>query len=239
MKEKQLQTIEIEDVDGDIDDDTVMRFIEFAYSGDYTVPDPDVLQLPTDLDKKKKKSVDAESTVSSSSLAEPLPEPELEEDHRMKRTPGPALQIANLTRQKQWNQFCSEVYVVQHAWEPEANDEREDYTTVFLCHARLYKFADRYDCENLMVLVLQKLRLTLSCYIFYKERASAVVELVRYTYTHTLDSDQGYDGLKTLVLEYATCYFRELMQDLSFVQLLQEGGSLPSDLMAKVAEMIS
>lgn len=43
-----METIEIKDVEGDIDDDTVMRFIEYAYSGDYTVPDLDIVQLPTD-----------------------------------------------------------------------------------------------------------------------------------------------------------------------------------------------
>jgi len=48
MREKQLETIEIKDIEGDIDDETVMRFIEYAYSGDYTVPDPDIVQLPTD-----------------------------------------------------------------------------------------------------------------------------------------------------------------------------------------------
>lgn len=48
MREKQLETIEIKDVNGDIDDDTVMRFLEYIYSGDYTVPDPDIVQLSTD-----------------------------------------------------------------------------------------------------------------------------------------------------------------------------------------------
>ena len=119
------------------------------------------------------------------------------------------------------------------------NDERDDYAVVFLCHARLYKFSDRYGCKGLMNLALQKLRLTLSRYIFHKERAASVVELIQYTNAHTLDFDQGHDRLRALVLEYASCYFRELMQEPSFIQLLQEGGPLPSDLMAKLAEMVS
>jgi len=48
MREAETKTINIEDVDGDIDGETVMRFIEYAYTGDYTVPEPEVLQLPTD-----------------------------------------------------------------------------------------------------------------------------------------------------------------------------------------------
>ncbi|KAK5088031.1 hypothetical protein LTR05_002247 [Lithohypha guttulata] len=34
----QEATIKIEAVDDDIDDDTVLRFIEFVYTGDYTSP---------------------------------------------------------------------------------------------------------------------------------------------------------------------------------------------------------
>ena len=43
MREAETGVIHIKDVDGDLDDETVMRFIEFAYHGDYTVPPPDVI----------------------------------------------------------------------------------------------------------------------------------------------------------------------------------------------------
>lgn len=263
MREKQLETIEIEDVNGDIDDDTVERFIEYAYRGDYTVPNPDYLQLadnPKELQvafvgngdpvlengdswalpsmskkdrMKKKKRAPSPLPDEIETLDEPCPE----------RVPGPSLHVLTIDsdRQNLWNNFCSSAKVVsQAAWQPSSNsDKHESYTPVFLCHARLYKFSDRYDCKELMDLALQKLRLTLARYIFHKERASDVVELINYTYAHTLHSDQWLDRLRALVLDYATCYFRELIQDPSFVELCREGGCFPSDLMAKVAELVS
>jgi len=275
MREKQLETIEIEDVNGDIDDDTVMRFIEYAYRGDYTVPNPDYLQLATDpkelqeafvgnrnpalddgddwaipstskKDKKKKKKPLREFSPLPTHSRAPSPlldEIETVDEPYTERVPGPTLHVlmVDANRQNQWDKFCSSAIVIsQTAWQPPANnDKREGYTPIFLCHARLYKFSDRYVCKKLMNLALQKLRLTLARYIFHKERASDVVELINYTYAHTLDSDQRCDRLRALVLDYATCYFRELIQDLSFVELLREGGPFPSDLMSKVAEMVS
>jgi len=46
MKDRETESITVEDVEGDINDDTVMRFLEFAYTGNYTAPLP--LQLSTD-----------------------------------------------------------------------------------------------------------------------------------------------------------------------------------------------
>ena len=40
--------IQIKDVEGDMNDDIVGRFIEYAYTGDYTHPNPDVVRLPAD-----------------------------------------------------------------------------------------------------------------------------------------------------------------------------------------------
>lgn len=48
MRENETKTIEIEAVDDDIDDDTVTRFLEYVYTGEYPVPDPVVLQLSSD-----------------------------------------------------------------------------------------------------------------------------------------------------------------------------------------------
>jgi len=50
MKEAESKIIRIEAVDEDLDDDTVMRFIEYAYRGDYTVPPPDVVLAAKDIE---------------------------------------------------------------------------------------------------------------------------------------------------------------------------------------------
>lgn len=47
LRENRLETIELHAVGGDIDDETVGRSIEYAYQGDYTVPDPDSMERLT------------------------------------------------------------------------------------------------------------------------------------------------------------------------------------------------
>lgn len=94
-------------MDGDIDDDTVMRFIEFAYSGDYSVPEPDVVQLENDSEelqvafksssatetrakKNKRKSAAAQMNADSDHL---VPEPSI---HVEKSTPPETISMPPL-----------------------------------------------------------------------------------------------------------------------------------------------
>lgn len=268
-----METIEIEDVDGDIDDDTILRFIEYAYTGDYTVPEPDIVQLSTDsqeleraftvnsddpwgfssVKKSKKKSSRKALLVESNTphqeagltghdLQEAFTRRDRQDEYLAlePQNPGPVLHLKNLDRSRRhlWEQFCSQALVTERpAWQPrDNNDEREDYTDVFLCHARLYKFSDRYVCKKLMDLTLQKLRLTLSKYKVYTERVSDIVELIRYTYAHTLD--EGQDALRALVLDFAVCYFQDLVKYPPFLELLGEGGFLATDLVVEIAKMV-
>lgn len=270
MREQQLETIHIKDVDGDIDDGTVMRFIEYAYTGDYTTPDPDIVQLPTDprelqeafetkssllpedewgISKKSKKDKKTKRStgVIDWGLASPVEEPvtELQEDESERDSDmvaaGPTLRTTRSDRRRLWDSFSAKSYTIyRSSWLPrDSNDEREDYSGVFLCHTRLYKFSDRYGCSKLKKLTLQKLRLTLCKYKLHPQRTSDIVELIRYTYTHTMDRITGRDELRALVLEFAVCYFRELVEQTAFLQLLQEGRPLPADFLTEAARLVS
>lgn len=118
------------------------------------------------------------------------------------------------------------------------NDKGQDFTDVFLCHACLYKFSERYQIPGLMNLALRKLRLTLANYVFRQSQAAAVIELIRYAYTHTMDYEKGRDKLRSLVLDYAVCYIHQLEREQSFTHLLREGGHLPSDLITRMASLL-
>ena len=115
-------------------------------------------------------------------------------------------------------------YVRHHEpWKPRQNKEScEDYTQVFLCHACLYVISDRYCIEPLQELALQKLRLTLSTFILFNERVSDIVELVQYTYAHTMEHEEGIDKLRSLVMDYVVCQMEAIVEDKNFITLLQE-----------------
>lgn len=90
-----------------------------------------------------------------------------------------------------------------------------------------------------MDLTLQKLQLTLCQYKLYPSRMDDVMGLIRYTYTHTVDSGNKHDRLRAVVLDYMVCYCHELAQHLPFLHLLQEGGSLLSDVLSRSVELVS
>lgn len=87
----------------------------------------------------------------------------------------------------------------------------EDYTDVFLAHAQLYVFADRYDVEGLQRLSLSKLHDTLVKFNLYSERVADVVTLLKYTYQHTSNRTEQIDELRSLVIGYVCCRSDKLL----------------------------
>ena len=61
----------------------------------------------------------------------------------------------------------------------------ENYTEVFLCHARLYVFADLQDIQVLKSLALDELHALLAIFDLYQERTGDVVSLLRYAYANS------------------------------------------------------
>ncbi|KFY94697.1 hypothetical protein V498_03766 [Pseudogymnoascus sp. VKM F-4517 (FW-2822)] len=115
----------------------------------------------------------------------------------------------------------------------------EDYTSVFLGHAHLYVFADKWGIEVLKTLSLHKLHKTLLTFTLYAERLSDVVELVRYTYAHTPDLAHEMDDLRSLVMEYLTCEVTYLIHSPEFDPLVEEGGTFARDLVHMMMKRIA
>ena len=143
--------------------------------------------------------------------------------------------ITTVVRSKKsilWDKFKNEFYSdVRAAFEPRKNRKAyEDYTEVFLCHARLYVFADIYDVEPLKGLCLQKLQRTLVEFTLYEERLEDIVELLRYSYLNTADHSGSIDALRLLVIRYAACVVEKLARSNEFRSLLEDSGPLARDL---------
>lgn len=64
---------------------------------------------------------------------------------------------------------------------PKGNSAPEqDFTPIFLAHARLYTFAEMRLVHSLRNLALHKLHKTLMCFRLYDHRVGDIVELARY-----------------------------------------------------------
>ena len=138
------------------------------------------------------------------------------------------------------NKFKSMTYINSApVFEPRKNREAcEDYTEVFLCHARLWAFADRYDICSLRRLCLQKLQRTLAEFTLYKERHRDIVELLRYSYSNSPDRTDQQDDLRSLITHYAACFVEDLSHSNEFKSLVEEIGSLARDLIEKMLDRL-
>lgn len=131
-----------------------------------------------------------------------------------------------------WVDFKEQQYATsQPAFQPRKNLEPyKDYTEVFLCHARIYVFADKYDIGPLRGLSLHKLQRTLAKFTLYDDRVGNTVGLMQYSYFNTFDRSEAVDDLRSLVIQYTACLIEGLAPNVKFRSLLEEPGLLARNL---------
>lgn len=104
---------------------------------------------------------------------------------------------------------------------------KQDYTGVFLAHAGLYVFADKYGIKPLGSLSLHKLHMTLKSFTLYRARIGDIVKLVRYAYENGPDYESN--KLRALVSEYVACEIDTIGKAKRFLALMEEGGLFVRD----------
>ena len=116
----------------------------------------------------------------------------------------------------------------------------EDYTDVFLSHAQLYVFAEKYDIQLLKALALEELHATLAIYTLYPVRTGDIIALLRYVYGNTGQSNGGEEELRKVLTTYIGYEMDTLMKDEEFNNLMiEDGGPLLGDFMTMVGRRIS
>jgi hypothetical protein len=111
--------------------------------------------------------------------------------------------------------------------------EEEDYTPVFLGHAHLYAFAEKWGIESLKALALHKLHQTLAEFTLCQARCGDIVELVSFAYSNdnTPDLENGMDALRALVTQYVMCELESLIVAPEFISLQEQQGLFSRDLL--------
>ena len=157
-------------------------------------------------------------------------------EERASEAEEPAAVAPRSKKSELWGNFKSKAYVTSMpTFQPRTNREAcEDYTEVFLCHARLYVFADTYNVGPLKDLALHKLQRTLAQFTLYDERLEDIVKLLRYSYSNTSDRSESVDDLRLLVVHYSACVVEDLLQSEEFRLLLEKVGSLSRDLVVQM-----
>lgn len=264
MAEAQKGSASLEDVD----EDTFVRFIEWAHKGYYTAAKfTTVVEDASDSAGTENEHV-AEEPVHSTDIPAveydyqvPLNQdihsmPAVEEDmgwgsfssKKGKSKKGVRMlepPIHRTTKEKMKHAFDSRRPLKRKSAikvpSPRGNkSSAEVYKDVFLSHARLYVFADKFDIQDLEILALDELHATLKVYTLHKKRTSDIIDLLHYVYSNTRESSEGVEDLRTLMTQYIGFEMDILIYEERFRDLMiKDGGALLSDFTTMVGKRIS
>jgi len=230
MREAQTNSVEWDDIE--VED--FIRFCQFAYTSDYRAPEPGV-----EMSKKPSQ----EKTEPEPPLPSALQDPAVGtwddpwgSSKKKKTKPLPdSTERAHSKMSKLRKAFESKIYYDNRTWEsPEtiyqlaANAAPwQDFTPVFLGHARQYILGDKYGIDNLTTLALHKLHKTLIMFHLCDSRIGDILQLIRYTFQNTRESSK--DPLRTLVTNYVVTEIDVIGKSADFQCLLEEGGEFVAE----------
>ena len=225
MSEAQEGFAEIKEVD----EGTFVRFIQWAYTGNYEAAD-------FKIDESCIEQVPNGAEVAA------------EEEVEMQDAPGVGLAPVPFFagNAAQPTQTMRDAF---YGWQPAAPPEtinspfrmnsgpEEDYTEVFLSHARVFVFAEKFDIQPLKALALDRLHGTLHNFWLYPERTGDIITLLRYIYANTLEPMEGVKDMRSLLKLYMASSKYTLMGDQEFRSLLiEDGGPILGDFFDMIKE---
>jgi hypothetical protein len=229
----------------DVNRGTFVRFTQFAYTGDYSIP-----QTVVNTSDQRLPQEDIVKEEPLPPPIEPEPIPEVDEwgfgfpskkhnktKNRFGYAPAPptaalkAFNSLNYPLLKARSNFAK-------TYEPAIKvGSSENAREILLVHASLYVLAEKWGVESLKMLTLFKLHRTLKMLRLDAPKVQDIAELTRYTYSDemTPDLETGIDGLRELICHYIAANAEMIAKCTSFMSLIEGGGALTRDLWKIVA----
>lgn len=219
MKEASEQCV----VWDETDEETFLRFCQFAYTGSYDGADPEKRRtedLTTILERAGRPKGGIEhNPIRRKAQQYDVPSP-------------PALFITK--KEYLWNTFTS-LHPDPDVKSPIRDiGPEDDYTDVFLSHARIYVFADYHGIDGLQTLALLNLRRALIQFTLYEEGSWDIIKLVEYCFRNTADKEEQPDPLRILVGTYTACKFEDLWKNHRFRDLTESLSEFPRCLLTEL-----
>ena len=259
----------------DVDHGTFVRFIEWAHKGYYNAAEFTTAELESSSPSGSQNHEEVAPAPQEKDIPEPAPapeddwaradvaEPEPEDygwnqpvQHYGKTKKGRKDDLGTTAqgiKERLRKAFINRPYTVRQAVvetpSPRPNENPvENYTDVFLSHAQLYVFAEKYDIQSLRVLALEELHATLANYTLHPVCTGDIIALLRYVYANTRKPREGVEVMRTMMVQYVLCEMDVLMKDPDFGNLMiedqgdfviDERRDLVGDFMKMVAKRIS
>lgn len=217
----------------DVDKASFVRFVRWLYSGEYPALEHATVAMELSStpahDAPKNDELDDEWGFASTKKSKKKKGRDVEKG---------TLKEAFISRKYDWdNAWDTSTFSVPPPRSNKAADE--DYTEVFLCHARIYVFAEKYDIQSLKILALRKLQQTLAIYTLYPERVGDIIILLKYVYANTIESTPNVEDIRTMLAHYIGCEMDVLVKDGEIKELLANNKDMLSDFLNMFSVRIS
>jgi hypothetical protein len=239
----------------DVEVDSFTRFAEYIYGADYNAVQPILAsekpeKAPYDYAFAEPPMEEPVPAVEEPDMEEPAAEaPAVEDDWLFsgwssRKGAGKAISKPTLPSLADYSVVSpvTEAFpVVLRAISPSTNpiedcDTLWDFTEVFLCHARVYSMADRFQVPRLKELAISKIHMLLRQIVDYDHcYLSDLVSLLDYVYSHTMHLESTREPLRDLLAHYVAWDFRIRMEDEDFKAFLAENGAFAQDVCEKVS----
>ncbi len=122
---------------------------------------------------------------------------------------------------------------------PRANSAPyEDYTNVFLSHAHVYVFAEKFDIQPLKRLALKSLHQTLAIFTLWPECVGDISASARFVYNQTSEPVDGAEPMRSMLKRYIGYEMDVLVGAAGFRDLLEENRELLNDFCSMVEQRI-
>ncbi|KAJ4391831.1 hypothetical protein N0V93_005451 [Gnomoniopsis smithogilvyi] len=247
----------------DVDEQTFVRFTEWAYTKSYVTEEPEIILDHSDIELSAPRD-DGSDLKTSGSIGGPeealyslesLPKkPDLiNRDHcgnpkcsdfgvsatyrnRYKKTKCLSIGTA---RSRLIDEFMdgpgSDHATTTLGFQPKKNKEGcEDFTGVFLCHAKLYVLGDTYDISELRQLSLYRLHATLKVFTLYPSRLNDIATLAKYVFLNT----QQQDKIQDMIALYYACIVEDASKHGALKSLIDEIPDFAFKLISRMSERL-
>jgi hypothetical protein len=234
----------------DVDQETFVRFAQFAYTGDYSVPKMIVDgQFHQQKQCEKPKEVENELWSVPESLPYDSSWGTFSSASKKDKKKRKSAQFGFEERPESPQTTVSTKFDKAHVYallqprskfadtcDPEIIDgpEENNITEALLSHTSLYILAEKWGIDSLKMLTLFKLHKTLSMLVIDFPKVPHIMELVRHGYAGTPDLETGIDDLRDLLCQYVAANVKLMSEHEDFLALIQDGGTFVRDIWKRV-----
>lgn len=227
-RESTERKIDLTDWDGD----TVTRFVDFLYTGNYRYPDPKPITHGENPDPGRISPFPLSFDLDTS-LGTP--------EDRSSSAPYRPLTPFDRCLSRVWLHEKEDGLTDAkrlELYEP----ARYNYKEVLLVHAKVYVLAQYKDVDVLRKLALKRLFLTLLRIKSIQpgsHEAGNIIDLLSYVYSETDALESSEEPLRKIVSQFAALNILALQAENKMAKLIGDGGDIATDLMAKVCRRLS